>query len=65
MSINAQDTKDSMLLSLLLANKRILSCFFCLFLVVFNNFFVIPVAKENKIVNHALAIPTGAPTIVA
>ena len=54
-----------MLLSLLLAKIRILSCFFFLFLVVFNNFFVIPVAKENNIVNPALAIPTGAPTTVA
>ena len=65
MLINAQDTKDSMLFSLLLANIRILSCFFFLFLVVFNNFFVIPVAKENYVLNPALAIPTGAPTIVA
>ena len=54
-----------MLLSLLLANIRILSCFSFLFLVVFNNFFVIPTAKENTIVNPALAIPIGAPTTVA
>ena len=33
--------------------------------VVFNNFFVIPVAKENTIVNPALAFPTGAPTTLA
>ena len=65
MSISARDTKDSMLFSLLLANIRILSYFLFLFLVVFNYFFVIPVAKEKKIVNPALAIPTGAPTIVA
>ena len=54
-----------MVLSLLLANIRILSCFCFLFLVVLNNFFIIPVAKENTIVNPALAIPTGAPTTVA
>ena len=65
MSLNALDTKLSILSSLLLANRRILSCFFVLFLIVFNNFFVIPVAKENKIVNPALAVPTGAPTTVA
>ena len=65
MSISAWYIKVSMLLSLLLANIRILSCFFSLFLVVLNNFFVIPVAKENAIVNPALAIPTEAPTIVA
>ena len=63
--MNARDIKLSMLLSLLLANIRILSCFFFLFLVVFNNFFVILVAKENNIVNPALAIPIGAPTTLA
>ena len=65
MSISALDTKDSMLLSLFLANIRISSCFFFLFLVVFSNFFVILVAKENTIVNPALAIPIGAPTTLA
>ena len=30
-----------------------------------NNFFIILVAKENTIVNPVLAIPAGAPTIVA
>ena len=30
-----------------------------------NNFLIIPVTKENTIVNTALAIPTGVPTIVA
>ena len=62
MSVNARDTKLSILLSLLLVTIRILSSFFFLFLAVFNNFFVIPVVKENNIVNPALAIPTGAPT---
>ena len=35
---------------------------FCL--VVINNFLVIPVAKEKIKVKLALAIPTGAPTIL-
>ena len=52
-----------MLLSLLLANIRILSCFFFLFLVIFSNFLTIPVVTEKKI-RLALAIPTGAPTIL-
>ena len=64
MSISACGTKVSMLLSLILANIRILSCFSFLFLVLLNNFFIIPVAKENTVVNPALAIPTGAPTTV-
>ena len=63
MSINACDTKASMLLSLLLANIRILPYFFFLFLVIFSNFLTIPVAKKNK-VRLALAIPTGAPTML-
>ena len=53
-----------MLLSLLLANIRILSCFFFLFLVIFNNFLTIPVVREKIKVKLALAIPTGAPTIL-
>ena len=62
MSINASDTKVSMLLSLLLANIRILSCFFFLFLVILSNFLIIPVVREKIKVKLALAIPTGAPT---
>ena len=50
-----------MLLSLLLANIRILSCFFFFFLVVLNNFLTIPVVREKIKVKLALAIPTGAP----
>ena len=61
MSINACDTKVSMLLSSLLAYIRILSCFFFLFLVIFINFLTIPVFREIRL---ALAIPTGAPTIL-
>ena len=53
-----------MLLSLLLANIRILSCFLFLFLIIFSNFFIIPVAREKIKVRLALAIPTGAPTIL-
>ena len=53
-----------MVLSLLLANIRILSCIFFFFLVIFNNFLVIPVVREKIKVKLALAIPTGAPTIL-
>ena len=64
MSINAWDINVSMLLSLLLANIRILSCFFFFFLVIFSNFLTIPVVREKIKVKLALAIPTGAPTIL-
>ena len=64
MSINACDINVLILLSLLLAKIRILSCFFFLFLVIFSNFFTIPVAREKNKVRLALAIPTGAPTIL-
>ena len=53
-----------MLLSLLLANITVLSCFFFLFLVIFNTFLIIPVVKEKIKVRLALAIPTGAPIIL-
>ena len=39
--------------------------FFFLFLVVFNNFFTIPVVIENGRLQIALVIPTGAPITVA
>ena len=64
MSINAWDTKVLMLLSLLLANIRILSCFFFLFLVMLSNFLIIPVREKIK-VKLAHAILTGAPTTLA
>ena len=64
MSINACDIRVSMLLSLLLANIKILSCFFFLFLVVLSNFLTIPVVREKIKVKLALAIPTGAPIIL-
>ena len=53
-----------MIFHLLLANIKILSCFFFLFLIIFSNFFTIPVVKEKIKVKLALAIPTGAPTIL-
>ena len=65
MSINVLNIRVSMLLSLLLANIRILSCFFFLFLVIFSNFLTIPIVRETIRVKLALAIPTGAPTILA
>ena len=51
-------------MSLLSANIRILSCFFFFFLVIFNNFLVIPVDREKIKVKLGLAIPTSAPTIL-
>ena len=62
MLINAWDTRASMLSSLLLANIRIWSCFFFLFLVILSNFLVIPVVREKIKVKLALPIPTGART---
>ena len=64
MSINAGNTKVSMLSSLLLANIRILSCFFFLFFVMLSNILIIPVVREKIKVKLALAIPTGAPIIL-
>ena len=61
MSISACDIKVSMLLSLLLINIRVLSCFFFLFLVMLNKNLTIPVVRENIQVKLELAIPTGAP----
>ena len=62
MSISAVDTKVPMLFSLLLANIRILPCFFFLFLVMFRNFFIIPVVREKIKVKLAPAVPTGSQT---
>ena len=61
MSFRAWDNKVSKLFSLLLANIRILSCFFFLFFVMLN-FLIIPVVKEKIKVKLALAIRTRAPT---
>ena len=65
MSISAWYIKFSMLSSLFLANIRILSCFLVLFLVMISNYLIIPIFKEKIKVKLALAIPTGAPTILA
>ena len=51
-----------MLFSLLLANVRILSRFYFLFLAMLSNFLIIPVVKEKIRVKLAPAIPAGAPT---
>ena len=48
-------------MSLLLANIRILSCFFLFFRVISSNFLTILVAREKIKVKLPLAIPTGAP----
>ena len=65
MSISAWDTKVSMLLSLLLTNIRILSCFFFLLLVMLSNFLIIPVLSKKIKVKLGLAIATSAPKILA
>ena len=65
MSFSACEIKFSMLFSLLLAIIKIPSCFFFLFLIVLNNFFVIPVAKDKIKVKIASAIPISAPTTLA
>ena len=54
----------SIILSLPLANIRILSCFFFFFLAIFNNLLTIPVVREKIKVKLVLAIPTGAPIIL-
>ena len=50
-----------MLFNLLLASITILLCFFFFFLVTFNNFFIIPVVKENTKVKDALTNLAGIP----
>ena len=61
MSINACNTKVSMLFSLLLASIRILSCFFFLFFVMLSNLSFLLLEKKIK-VRLAPAIPIGART---
>ena len=63
--INASDILLSMLFNLLVASITILLCFFFLFLVIFNSFFIIPVKIENARLKRALTIPTGAPVTLA
>ena len=43
----------------------ILLCFFFLFRIVFNNFFIIPVNIENSRLKRARVIPTGPPITTA
>ena len=50
------------MLSLLLANIRILSCFFVFSLVMLSSFLIIPVVRENIRAKLALAIPTDIST---
>ena len=54
-----------MLSCLLLANIRMLSCFFFLLLVILSNFLIIPVVREKIKVKLTFAIPTGAPITLA
>ena len=61
MSINACNTKVSMLFSLLLASIRILSCFFFLFFVMPSNLSFLLLEKKIR-VKLAPTIPIGAPT---
>ena len=61
MSINAWDTKVSILFSLLLARTSILLCFFFVYLVILINFLIIPVVKEKIKVKLAFAISARAP----
>ena len=56
------DIKFSMLLSLLLANIRILSCFFFLFFAMLCNFLIITVVRQKNKVKLASDIPTSALT---
>ena len=63
-SVNARDTKVSMLFNLLLARTKMLSCFFYLFLVLLSNFLIIWVAKEKTKLKLALDITAGAPITV-
>ena len=64
-SIYACDINVSMLFNLSLANITILLCVFFFFLATFNNFFTIPVVRENMTFKEASARPTGIPTTFA
>ena len=59
--IKASDILLAMLFNLLIDKIKILLCFFFLFLVVFNSFFINLVEIENARLKLALTIPTGAP----
>ena len=58
-NVNARDIKVSMLFNLLLASITISLCLFFYFLVTFNSFYIIPVAKENVKVKLARAVPAS------
>ena len=58
MSINAWNTKVSMLSSLYLSSIEFI---FFLFLVMLSNFLIVPLVKEKNKVKIALDISTGAP----
>ena len=64
-SINAWDTKFSIVFNLLLAKAIILLCFFFFFLMIFNNVLTTPFVTVNIKVKDAPAIPAGIPTTVA
>ena len=64
MPINVCYTKGAMILRLLLANIRVLSCFFLFVSCYISNFLAIPVVREENKGRLALAIPTGAPAIL-
>ena len=54
-----------MISSLILANIRILSCFYFLLLFILRIFVIISVAREKIKVKLTLAIPTGVPPTLA
>ena len=62
MSINACDTKATEFT--FSQHKNFIMVFLFLFIVIFSNFLTIPVVRENNKVRLALAIPTGALTIL-
>ena len=64
MPINASDINVSMVFNLLLANIKVLSCFYFLFLVIFSNFLAFLIVKQNIKVRLALTIPIGVPKIL-
>ena len=50
---------------MVVASITILLCFYFLFLVVFNSFFIMPVEIKNARLKLAHAISTGAPMTIA
>ena len=62
--INVSDILFSILSNLVLANNNFLG-FFCIFRVIYNNFFTIPVEFKNARLTFTLGIPEGAPITAA